>query len=367
VPTSETAPAQALIAHALYGCRHRGVCCSSNWEIAVEAPLYARLASAIADGALRPVVPGAAALVERPGLPAGLRAVLGRSGGRCVFHAPEAPGCRLHAWGGPQAKPAACQQFPWLAVHDPRGTFVSLSHVCPTAAELLRVAAPLTIAPLAAPAAAFEGLDVRRALPPALDRRRLLDWDALTAWESQALDACARRLSPAEVRSDLHALVTHARRWRAGSGTLAAWIASWTPADRAPADAAPWRPDPRLDAAVRAAVPAHLAAPEAVAFDGPPRWDAGAALVRRYLAARLVACWPLHYGTGLGTVLAYVDALLGVVAGEVARRVPPGREAAYLDVLEAIAEADRLAVHLAAPDALAAALDAAAPAASGGL
>ena len=364
MPTSDTAPARALSVHAQYACRHRGVCCSSNWEIPVEAPLHDRLAAALADGRLRPVVPGADALVDRPGLPPGAASVLGRSGGGCVFHAPEAPGCRLHAWGGPQAKPIACQQFPWLAVHDPRGTFVSLSHVCPTAADLLRIAAPLTIAPLAASAAAFDGLDVRRALPPALDHRRLLDWDALTAWESQALDACARRLSPADVRDDLHALIAHARRWRSGAGSLAAWIAAWTPADRRPGGTPPWTPDARLVAAVRAAVPAHLAAPPGVEATAAPRWDAGSALVRRYVAARLVACWPLHYGTGLGTVAAYVDALLGSIAGELARRIGPERNAAYADVLAAIAETDRLVVHLAAPDALAAALDAAAPAAA---
>jgi hypothetical protein len=366
VPTSESAPARALAVHAQYACRHSGVCCSSNWEIAVEAPLHDRLAAALVDGRLRPVVPGEAALVDRPGLPPGVRSVLGRSGGRCVFHAPDAPGCRLHAWGGPHAKPLACQQFPWLAVHDPRGTFVSLSHVCPTAADLLRVAAPLTIAPIAAPATGFDGLDVRRSLPPALDRRRLLDWDALTAWEVQALDACARRLSPTDVRDDLRALVMHARRWRAGSGPLAAWIAAWTPADRATGDGGAWRPDPRLDAAVRAAVPAHLAVPPAAAPAGPPRWDAGAALVRRYLAARLVACWPLHYGAGLGTVAVYVDALLSVVASELAA-VRPGRDATYADVLAALAETDRLVVHLAAPDALATALDAAATATGSGL
>ncbi len=88
-----------------------------------------------------------------------------------------------------------------------------------------------------------------------------------------------------------------------------------------------------------------------------PRWDAAAPLVRRYLAARLVACWPLHYGTGVATAIAYVAALLAVVASELSRQAAP-TTSGNADVVAAIAETDRLVVHLAAPDALALGLDA---------
>ena len=195
MPTSEpgadaSGNALGLIAHARYACRHSGVCCSSDWEIPVEDALHARLAPAIGTGELQPR--DGVGLIDRPGLPAGVRSVLGRRSGRCVFHTAGPCGCGLHAWGGADAKPIACRQFPWIAVHDPRGTFASLSHVCPAAQDRLLDPALLVLAPLPRAAATFDGLDVRRALPPALSPHRLLDWDALSAWETQALDACAR-------------------------------------------------------------------------------------------------------------------------------------------------------------------------------
>jgi hypothetical protein len=355
VPTSDrhgAAPARGLIAHAAYACRHSGVCCSSDWEIPVEDALQARLTRAIAAGELRPR--DGLGLKARLGLPPGTGAVLGRLRGRCVFHREGPCACDLHAWGGADAKPVACRQFPWIAVHDPRGTFVSLSHVCPSAAALLDDPALLVLAPLPQAASSFDGLDVRRALPPALSARRLLDWDALSAWDAQALDACARNTAPEGVPADLLRLRTHARRWTSAQGPLATWIASWTP-EASPATA-PWAPDPALDAIVRAAVPAGLAAPPPVDVVVPPRWQTSGSLVRRYLAARLVACWPLHYGTGLTTAIAYAMALLDVLAVELARRPPA--EADDAAVRAAIGEADRLVVHLAAPDALARGLDA---------
>jgi len=138
---------------------------------------------------------------------------------------------------------------------------------------------------------------------------------------------------------------------------LAGWIASWTPA-AAPPLSAPWQPDLALDAIVRAAVPAGLAVPSPIAGVDAPPWSVSAPLIRRYVAARLVACWPLHYGTGLATALAYVAALLSVVAVEIARRQPSTIVAGDDVVRAALAETDRLVVHLAAPDALARGLDA---------
>ena len=121
-----------------------------------------------------------------------------------------------------------------------------------------------------------------------------------------------------------------------------------------------WRPDPALDAIVRASAPVGLAVPSTIAR-GDARgwrggWGGGAPLIRRYLAARLIACWPLHYGTGVATAIAYAAALLSVLAVEIARQAPAA--AGDAAVLAAIAETDRLVVHLAAPDALARGLDA---------
>ena len=105
-------------------------------------------------------------------------------------------------------------------------------------------------------------------------------------------------------------------------------------------------------------MPSPIACDEA--RHGREGWRGGAPLIRRYLAARLIACWPLHYGTGLATTIAYAAALLSVLAVETARRAPAEDciEAGDAAVLSAIAETDRLVVHLAAPGALARGLDA---------
>jgi hypothetical protein len=164
------------------------------------------------------------------------------------------------------------------------------------------------------------------------------------------------------VLHDLRQLGAHAGRWTPRQGPLARWIAAWTPDGSPPAG---WTPDPALDAIVRAAVPPGLDAPPALAAIPAPAWEPSSALVRRYLAARLVACWPLHYGTGLATASAYVAALLTVIAGGLARRSPTRVDDAA--VRAAIGDADRLVVHLAAPDALARGLDAWAAAAGDAL
>ena len=90
-----------------------------------------------------------------------------------------------------------------------------------------------------------------------------------------------------------------------------------------------------------------------------PAGAASAPLIRRYLAARLIACWPLHYGTGARDR----DRLRRGSPQRPRRGDRPagaGRPDGAGDaaVLAAIAETDRLVVHLAAPDALARGLDA---------
>ena len=44
----------ALSIHADYRCQHSGVCCSSDWDVPVELPLYRTLSDALATGRLRP-------------------------------------------------------------------------------------------------------------------------------------------------------------------------------------------------------------------------------------------------------------------------------------------------------------------------
>ena len=45
--------------------------------------------------------------------------------------------CAIHRVLGHDALPSACRHFPRAAVTDDLGTFVTLSHFCPTAASML--------------------------------------------------------------------------------------------------------------------------------------------------------------------------------------------------------------------------------------
>ena len=145
----------ALTIHADYRCQNSGACCSSDWDVPVELPVYRTLREAVASQHLSPQ-PSAAHLnpfIVEPDLPDGAAAILQTTEtGECVFLDREAKLCRVHRDLGEPALPATCRHFPRLAVHDRRGTFVTLSHFCPTAASMLfREDLPLEI--LSAPPA----------------------------------------------------------------------------------------------------------------------------------------------------------------------------------------------------------------------
>jgi hypothetical protein len=243
---------------------------------------------------------------------------------------------------------------------------VSLSHYCPTAAALLFDAAPLVLQLLPARVADLvEGLDARASLPPAVSESVLIDWDGLSAWDAAVVAVCARDISTDAVLHTLQALHQHVVDWRPAATPLSLWLAGFlrTP----PPAAAAARPiDWSLDARIREAGPATLGAPPP--FPDAARvwraglhraWPAVAPILRRYLAARSVACWPLHAGRGLATQIRYLDALLVVLRGEIARRFDDPLGPVPRSVLvAAIRETDRLVLHLADPGVLAARLDA---------
>ncbi len=359
MPTSDRVlpAAIGLRAHGAYACRHSGACCTSGWTIPVEARLHRRVTKALGSGRLTahahpPLVAGGT-------LPAGCASILGSHEGRCAFHDPVAHRCELHAILGPRGKPSACQQFPFVTVRDPRGTFVSLSHYCPSAAALLDDDGALALQAMPAAAGTFEGLDVRTSLPPAVDAARLLDWDALHAWEAAGLTVLSAAGDPDVALADLRACHAHLARWRPGRGTQAAWIASWTPAaaDRRCAPVAP-----QLDALIRDAAPERPGGRQPTpAAAWTPAVAEGWAPLRpmacRYLAARFVACWPLHCGHGLTTQLAYLEALLAVLRTEFARAAG-GAVPGPAQLRDAARASELLAVHLADPVDLARRLDA---------
>jgi Fe-S-cluster containining protein len=316
-----------LSTHLPYACRHSGVCCTSRWPIPIERTRAEAVARAVAAGTL--AAPGR---WYRPDAdaPAGVAGVLAlQASGACVFHrAPAANaggGCAIH-----DARPAACAHFPYVCVIDPRGVHVTLSHYCPTAADLLfDSTAPVAIVegpPVPVPPGELEGLDAREALPPlsgddALQAPagapRLMSWDEVSRWE----------------RRQVEALASDASR--------------------------PAPPDLARFGEARAAAPGRWAWPDAPAETADlwdrlvaPAWPRWTEVVGRYLASRAHACWAMYLGDGPRDVEAHVARARAVLQVEAVRLcvrtgTPPDR----LALREAIRRADLLLVHYADPAA----------------
>src|SRR5262249_16253985 len=118
--------------------------------------------------------------------------------------------------------PVSCRMFPRSVLMDARGTFVSLSHYCPTAAAMLFAPGrPVTIvdAPQSlTDVGPLDGLDARSAWPPLLRPGVLMDLPSSDAWENLGVEL----LTHEAVAPD--ASLTALER-------ACARIATWTPRD----------------------------------------------------------------------------------------------------------------------------------------
>ena len=168
---SVTARSAVSSIHADYRCRHSGRCCTADWDVPVEAagvPVARRGAASRAGCARRPSRAASSPSSSSPTCPTTPAAMLERNAAgrmrvlrarfRLVRGAPR-PGRRRPARHLPP--------LPAGGRARRRGTFVGLSHYCPTAAALLfRDDVALTI--VEAPARVSAG-GLRR---PVVDRRR---------------------------------------------------------------------------------------------------------------------------------------------------------------------------------------------------
>jgi hypothetical protein len=363
-------PVYALSIHADYRCEQSGVCCSSEWDVPVELPVYRRLDAALVSGSLRPAADadgGGAPLIVEDDLPEDAGAMLARTtGGECVFYHGGSRLCVVHRDLGEGQLPSTCRYFPRLAVRDPRGTSISLTHYCPTAAAMLfRDDVPIEIveAPRAFPPADYEGYLVGPdAWPPLLHPRMLMDDAAYGAWERHMVSRCAdETLSPEGVVATLQRDATVLRGYTPGAGSLIDAVAA-LPAD---AIAAPVQEalgsSLALFTEVMRAVPDDFK-PEpdehrlvdvylvAVA----PAWTHWDKPLKRYLAAKAFASWTAYQGRGLLTVVRGLEVALAMVRVEAARQCrDQGRSLDATLLKEAIRQADFALNHLAAGDELA--------------
>lgn len=346
-----------LSMHASYACRHAGACCSSGWPIPVERARADLVRRAVKDG--RIAMRGEWLRCEgRTESAAGVLAT--GEHGCCVFRLENR--CAIHQALGPGALPLACQHFPRVVLIDPRGTFVTLSHYCPTAAALLFDAeTPLSIVqgPPALPdGAPPEGLDAREAWPPLLTPRTLMDHESYAAWEAYMVRTLAEE-PPVAALSRLEAGLRALEQWRPDHGSLLAAVSSLVerpvertlePSGEMPIDLAESR---RWFDRVRRAVPDDFAWPdpphgiEAIWRRAvEPSWASWTPVVGRYLAARAFASWVAYQGRSLRAVVNAVRAALAVLVVEAARACAP--VGAVLDrarLTMAIRQSDLLLVH----------------------
>jgi hypothetical protein len=226
--------------------------------------------------------------------------------------------------------------------------------------------------------AIWEGLDARDALPPLLQPGVLWDWDAWDVWERAVPGRLTHQASAEHALAWLDGAVRRVAEWRPGGESLIEAV------DAALSTGPPPRP-PALDVScllelerlVRESVPADLRRhltnePLMPAQLEVPGWEAWEPVVGRYLAARAFAGWVGYYGLGLVTWYKSVLAAYAVLRTSFARAVlalDRGTESGgakatppqTLDesvMIEALASADRLLIHMASAADLAAALDA---------
>lgn len=364
-------PVYSLSIHADYRCRHSGQCCSTNWDVPIELPVYRTLTEAMTAGRLR--TSHAAGSLQPfevdPALPEEAAAIFQRTDtGACVFLEPGSRLCIVHRDLGEPALPATCRHFPRLAVRDRRGTFVTLSHYCPTAASMLfrsDVDLQIVTSPAAFPPADYDGLSIPDDhLPPLLHPRMLADFDGYTAWEVHMVARCAGTNTPPDaVVTTLMRDARLLRAWSPGRGALVDAIRAL--GREAMVDvAAPRMLAPSLvhhARALQAVPPEFLSSSDdehlEEAFTGlvRPVWHRFHRPLNLYVAAKSFASWTAYQGRGFATIVRGLEAALAIVRVEAARQC---RDAAQtLDetlLLEAFRSADFLLNHLAVGEELAA-------------
>ena len=337
-----SAPVFCLNVHASYACRHSGACCNAGWNIPVEPQIRSLLKAEW-------LLPGPDRACPEYDRQSGL--------------------CRIHRDHGESSLPASCYQFPRRALLDNRGTFVTLSHFCPTAAALLvDFNGPLAIranAPAFPAERVYEGLDARGEWPPLVRPDVLFDPESFALWERylvETISGSSDRVD--ETLARVAVMGERLRQWSSDRGPLAAWTADVLTTPPASTSLstdryAPfWGPDafryavatipPGLDGP---SLPRDLEKNDAQFVAG--NWNAFAPVVLRYVAAHAFASWTAYQSRGIRTQIAELFMAAAILRVECARACQARQSA--LDrraLLDAVRASDLLLVHLADRDAL---------------
>jgi hypothetical protein len=197
--------------------------------------------------------------------------------------------------------------FPRSVLIDARGTFVSLSHFCPTAAALLFEPGPqaaIVEAPVAlVDVGPLDGLDARGAWPPLLRPGVLMDLESYGAWERFGVELLTRDgVAPYAALAALERVAARIASWTAEEGPLIDYVS---------------------DTFRATTLQRGVLAPHDVA-------------VKRWLAARLFACWIAYQKDGIAEIARYLRSCQETFAEEL------GRDD---NALEAIRRADLRIMH----------------------
>ncbi len=366
----------SLSIHADYRCRHSGACCSTDWDVPVELPVFRNLTEAVSSGRLHAVATSEETdgpFVTGDDLPDNAAAMFARTAnGHCVFFHGGSRLCVVHRDLGEAVLPSTCRHFPRVAVRDARGTFISLTHYCPTAASMLfrhDVPVEIVASPPAFPPGDYEGLHVGpECWPPLLHPRMLMDLDGYSAWERHMVARCANvAAAPEGVLATLWHDAGLLRTFVPDGRSLSQSVATLpTSVVEAPAHGS-LDASLRMHADVMAAVPDELRpAPDehgladAYARQVAPHWTSWHAPLNRYLAAKAFANWTAYQGRGLLSIVRGLEAALALVRVEAARLCRDAGRPLDADLLlEAFRNADFALNHLAVGEDLAAAWSAA--------
>jgi hypothetical protein len=275
--------------------------------------------------------------------------------------------CNVQRQHGEDMLPGSCYQFPRRALIDDRGTFITLSNFCPTAATLLYESeAALTIVP--SPAAfpeqrIYEGLDARGQWPPLVRPGVMFDFESYARWEAFIVSALARDAPVANALALIAAAAEMLRTWTPENGAFNRWVSRALQISTADPTALDLYRAFRATDAYDALRRFVLVPPkpgegglELAASPAPTRmwsssfvreWNSEARAVRRYLASKAFASWSGYESRGIRTLVAELlvsELVLRVEYERACEAARPPIDRALM--IEAIRQSDWLLVHL---------------------
>jgi len=322
--------ASCLSVHARYKCAHSGACCTAGWPIQVDDRIVAGLR------ARRMIDAHTIASADDGGA-----TILGTAAdGACVFYDRDHGRlCAIHKDAGPALLPTACRNFPRIALRDPRGLFVTLSHFCPTAAALLLDTGAIAI--VDAPGSitldgTVEGLDATGVMPPLLRPGMLMDLEGYDAWEREGIAVLNdARYSAAEALAIIAAATADACRWNPGRDPLAAWISRSFAARADPLPVALRLRSGHPEQMSRAEAGNHTSG-ELAGHPARPYFDRS---TKAFLAAHLFASWAAYQGGGLSAIVEELEVALALVGAALRDSREPN------DFIEAVRTVDHRLRH----------------------